>query len=144
MVPSSTRNVPAMAFSKVDFPEPLVPMMITQEPAASSRFTPRRERTSLGVPELKVFATSWISSMGNPRALFAQKLRHDEGAEDEHCRNQLQVVGTKAPPQRHSDQQPEEHGTHHRADDRRAQLVRPCECFPDDDAGQPPHHHSDS
>jgi hypothetical protein len=30
MVPSSTRNVPATAFSKVDFPEPLVPMMITR------------------------------------------------------------------------------------------------------------------
>src|SRR6266478_2914560 len=144
MVPSSTRNVPATAFSRVDFPEPLVPMMITQEPAASSWFTPRRERISLGVPELNVFATPRISSMGNPQALFAQKLRHDEGAEHEHCRDQLQVVGTKTPPQRHSDQQPEEHRTHHRADDRSAKLVCSCECYHDNDACQPPYHHSDS
>ncbi len=40
--------------------------------------------------------------------------------------------------------QPEEHGTHHRADNRRAQLVRPDQRFSDDDAGQSPHHHSDS
>src|ERR1700716_4303069 len=94
MVPSSTRNVPATAFSRVDFPEPLVPMMITQEPAARSRFSPRRERTSFGVSALNVFATPWISSMSTPQALLTQELWHDEGAEDEHCRDHLQVVGT--------------------------------------------------
>src|SRR4029077_19776408 len=98
MVPPSPKNTPATAFSKVDFPEPLVPMMMTQEPAASSRFTPRRERTSLGVSALNVFATFWISSMGAPQALFlAQELRHDERTEDEYGGDQLQIVGTESP-----------------------------------------------
>jgi hypothetical protein len=57
MLPSSTGNVPATAFNRVDFPEPLVPMMMTQELEANSRFRPWRERTSFGVSGLKIFET---------------------------------------------------------------------------------------
>src|ERR1035438_934723 len=116
MFPSSTGKVPATAFSRVDFPEPLVPMMITQEPSASSRFTPRKERTSFGVPGLNVFETPRTSSMRAPQALFPQELRHNERAEDKYRCDQLQIVGTEAPSQRHGYQQPEEHRTHHRTD----------------------------
>src|SRR5579862_3319941 len=143
MLPSSTRNVPATAFSRVDLPEPLVPMMITQEPAASSRFTPRSERTSFGVSALKVFATPRISSMSAPQALLAQELWNDESAEDEHSRDQLQVVGAESPAQGHGYKQAEEHRTHNRTDDRRAQLICSDQRFADDDAGQPPDHHPD-
>jgi len=47
--------------------------------------------------------------MGAPQALFlAQELRHDEGAEDKYGSDQLQVIGTESPAQRHRYQQTEE------------------------------------
>src|SRR5271170_4335411 len=103
--PSSTKNVPATAFNSVDFPEPLVPMMMTQEPAARSRFTPRRERTSFTVPGLKVFEMDCSSSMRASQAFFTQELRDDESEEDEYGGDQLQVGGTETPAQRHGNQQ---------------------------------------
>ena len=54
MLPRSTRNVPATAFSSVDLPEPFVPMTMTNEPGSMVRLTPCSARTSFGVPGWKV------------------------------------------------------------------------------------------
>src|SRR4051794_68075 len=65
MVPVSTMKVPATAFSSVDFPEPLVPMTMRNEPDGKVRETSVSALTSLGVPGLKVFEMRRISSMGS-------------------------------------------------------------------------------
>src|ERR1700730_12752184 len=84
MWPSSTKNVPATAFSRGDFPEPLVPMMITQEPAAKSKFMLRSERTSFTVPGLNVLEMDLTSSMRAPQAFPSQELRNHQREENEH------------------------------------------------------------
>src|SRR5512133_1645904 len=81
ILPSSSRNVPATAFSSVDLPEPLVPTTITNEPSSSFRSTPCSERTSLMVPALKVLRMPRSSSMGRLHFLpvqLAQQSRHDQ------------------------------------------------------------------
>src|SRR6267154_6296989 len=144
MLPSSTKNVPATALRKVDLPEPLLPMMITQDPGSSLRLTQRSERTSLGVPPLKLLAMAWTSSMRAPQPRLAQKLRHDEGEKHKHCGDKFQVVGTEPPTQRDRNHQPEKNRAHHRADERQAHLVAANQRFADDDARQSPHHHADA
>ena len=54
IVPASTRNDPATAFRVVLLPEPLVPITTTKLPGSTVRSTPRRARTSSGVPGLNV------------------------------------------------------------------------------------------
>src|SRR5690348_10132698 len=101
MVPESTRNVPATAFKSVDLPEPFVPMMITNDPASNVRLTPCSERTSLGVPALKVLRTCSTLSMGGvPVLQLVEHSRQNQGHEDEGRGDQLQVVGIQAPAQR--------------------------------------------
>ena len=50
MRPRSTKKLPEMAFCRVDFPEPLVPMTTTKEPSSTLRSTPWRALTSFSVP----------------------------------------------------------------------------------------------
>src|SRR5262245_9637822 len=57
-------KAPAIALSRVDFPEPLVPMTTTQAPSSTARSTPLRAGTSLGLCGLKVFARPHASSIG--------------------------------------------------------------------------------
>ena len=70
--PRSTKNPPATALSSVDFPDPFVPMTMTNEPSSTVRSTPRSARTSFGVPALKVLKTlrssSTATSPGLPRS----------------------------------------------------------------------------
>ena len=54
IVPASTGNDPATAFRVVLLPDPLVPITTTKLPGSIVRSTPRRARTSSGVPGLKV------------------------------------------------------------------------------------------
>src|SRR5215831_8562283 len=89
--PVSMMNVPATAFSKVDFPEPFVPMMIRNEPVSNRSDTPRNARTSFGVPGLKVLAMSEISSMSGPLGFeFAHQCGRDERDENEGGGDELQ------------------------------------------------------
>ena len=85
MLPSWTRKAAATAFSSVDFPEPLVPMMMTQiQPAPGSP----RAGAELGVSGLNVFDFPPIQSIDSPRHARSSHalscagiVRHDEGAE---------------------------------------------------------------
>src|SRR4029434_4957131 len=86
MLPESTKNVPAIAFSSVDFPEPFVPITITNEPSSMVRSTSCKDLTSLGVPALNVFTIFFVSSMGGgPRSRHAysrEQVRQDQCQED--------------------------------------------------------------
>src|SRR4051812_38522381 len=97
--PRSGRNVPATALSRVDLPEPLVPMIIRNEPRSNRRDTSRRARTSLGVPGLKVLVRRAISSMSgggrvrvSGRFELTQERWGDERDENKAGGNQLEVV----------------------------------------------------
>src|SRR6266851_7950970 len=144
MLPSSTKNVPATALRKVDFPEPLVPMMITHEPGSRVRLTPRSERTSLGLPELKVLAMERTSSMCAPEPRLAKELRHDECDEDETGGDELEIVGTEAPAEGDSDHQTKKDGSHHSANKSQSHLIGANQRFADDDACEPPNDHADA
>src|SRR6266487_2892175 len=112
MLPESTKKVPAMAFSSVDFPEPLVPITITKEPSSIKRSTFCRDRTSFGVPALNVLDICRVSSMGGrPRFLctqFGQQIRKDQGQEHKYRRDELQVIRIQTPAQGDGHQQPEQ------------------------------------
>src|SRR5699024_2328206 len=64
ILPSSTGQTPATAFSMVDLPAPLPPMTVTKSPSFRWRERPFRAVFSLTVPGLKVLEMFWISSMG--------------------------------------------------------------------------------
>src|SRR5512146_1273130 len=115
MSPSSSLNEPAMALSRVDLPEPLPPRMTRKAPSGSSRLSPRRARTSLAVPGLKVLRR-WLTvsmqslsqgvlrSVGRRdcgRQFFvpAKQERYDQGREYKEGSDQLEVVGIEAPAQ---------------------------------------------
>src|SRR5688572_10320403 len=63
MAPASTGKLPATALSKVDLPDPLVPITITQEPSSMLRSIPQSACTSLDVPGLNVLQTFLSSSI---------------------------------------------------------------------------------
>src|SRR3954468_11030332 len=96
MAPRSTKKLPATALSSVDFPEPFVPMTVTNEPSSICSDTPRRARTSFGVPAKNVFCNSRSCSMPS---LFLHRRREDQRTEDEDRRYQLEVVRIQAPAQ---------------------------------------------
>src|SRR4051812_11264330 len=103
ILPESSGNVPATAFSSDDFPEPLVPRTMVNEPSPSSRFTPCNARTSFGVSGLKVLRACAISSMGDlvlPCLHTAHGLWQHKRQKHEECRDQFQVVRIQAPAQR--------------------------------------------
>src|SRR5579862_5924198 len=113
--PLSSKNVPATAFSKVDFPDPLVPITMTNEPSSIARSTPCKAFTSLGVCAKKVLVTCCSSSMRSrlsaplqPR----QQSRQDQRYKHEQRRHQLEVVGIEPGAQRQRDQQAEEDRAH--------------------------------
>src|SRR5699024_7489735 len=64
ILPSSTGQTPATAFSMVDLPAPLPPMTVTKSPSFRWRDRPFRAVFSLTVPGLKVLYMFWMSSMG--------------------------------------------------------------------------------
>src|SRR5882724_3588588 len=95
IVPESTPSDPATTLSKVDFPEPFVPMMTTNDPSSTLRLTPCSARSSLGVPGLKVLLTLLISSMGGPGLAQVKKfdqLGRNQRQKDKHRSNQFQIV----------------------------------------------------
>src|SRR5579871_5084287 len=109
MLPSSTKNVPAMALSSVDLPEPLVPTTITNDPCSMARSTPCSERTSLIVPAWNVLRTPRSSSMRRLHFLptqLAQQARQNQRHEHEGRRDHLQIVWIQTPTQRDGHQQP--------------------------------------
>src|SRR6266849_3541333 len=111
-LPSSTGKAPATAFRRVDFPEPLVPTTITNDPSSMVKSTPCRDRTSLGVPTLKVLRMARSSSMGCLRLLaveMANESGNDQGQKQEQRRDQLEVVRIESPAQRNRHQQAEQH-----------------------------------
>src|SRR5262249_38403822 len=125
IVPWSTKNVPATEFSSVDFPDPFVPITITNEPSSISRSIPCSERTSFGVPGLNVLRTPRSSSTGHLRLLppeLRSKSRNDQRDEYEERRNQLQIVRIQSPAQRDRHQQPEQDRSHDRACNHQAEL----------------------
>src|SRR5439155_17928060 len=80
MLPESTKNVPAIALSKVDLPEPFVPITMTHDPSSIVTSTPSSARTSFGVPRLKTLEMPCVSSMrrAGPSA-FGFRKRIDNG-----------------------------------------------------------------
>src|SRR5260370_25044434 len=144
MLPSSTKNVPATALRKVDLPEPLVPMMITHEPGSRVRLTPRSERTSLGLPELKVLAMERTSSMCAPQPRLAKELRHDECDEDETGGGELEIVWNEAPAEGDSHHQPKKDGSHHNPNQSQAPPHGAYQRVADDDSCQAPNGQADS
>src|SRR5205814_3366367 len=117
MAPLSTKKLPATALSSVDFPEPFVPITVTKEPSSICSDTPRSARTSFSVPAKNVFCNSRSCSM--PSHLL-HRHRHDQRAEDEDRRHQLEVVRVQAPAQCDRDDQSEEDRPHDRTGQRGA------------------------
>src|SRR6266852_5892496 len=99
IAPESTQNDPATALSKVDFPEPFVPMMTTNAPSFTVRLIACSACSSLGVPGLNVLLTERISSTGRSQ-LEQVKPFQEPGSykrqEDEHCSDEFQVIGISA------------------------------------------------
>src|SRR5262245_28290305 len=126
MAPASTGKLPATALSNVDFPDPLVPITITQEPSSMLRSTPQSACTSLDVPGLNVLQTVLSSSMEHRLRLrsgyrlegarlffeLGQNPRQDQRHENEHGGDQFEIVGIEPPAQGDGDQQAEEHRSH--------------------------------
>src|SRR5262249_32212024 len=106
MVPASTKKLPATALSSVDFPEPFVPMTITNSARSMSRLTPRSARTSLGVSAWNVLVMPRASSMVGPPLHPVEQPREHQRDEDEAGGDQLQVVRVHPPAQGNGDQQP--------------------------------------
>src|SRR5438034_6419107 len=105
IAPRSTRKLPAAAFSSVDFPEPFVPMTMTNDPSSICSDTPRKARTSLGVPSKKVFCNSRSCSMSFH---FLHEHRQHQRAEDEDRRHELEVIRIQSPSQGQGDDQSKE------------------------------------
>src|SRR5690348_14595787 len=106
-LPLSTKNVPAIAFSNVDLPDPFVPITTTNDPPSSVRSTPCSDRTSLGPPGLNVFVTFCSLSMRHRhplRSKLYQEVRNDKRDEYEQGRDQLEIVRVQPPPQRDRDE----------------------------------------
>src|SRR3954454_21057168 len=141
IVPRYTYKLPATALSSVDFPEPFVPMTMTNEPSSMSSDTPRRERTSFGVPSKNVLRSSRTCSMS---LHFLQRHRQHERAENEDRGHQFQVVRIESPAQRERDDQSKKHRAHDRADERGADAVGADQRAADDHARQSPHNHADA
>src|SRR5262245_36525673 len=104
MEPLSTRNVPATALRSVDFPEPLVPMMIRNELGSNRSETLRSARTSFGVPGLKVLVMLETSSMSGGgrfcwrhRFQLAQKRGRYECNENKCGSDEFKVIRVQPP-----------------------------------------------
>src|SRR5438270_1823815 len=131
IAPRSTKKLPATALSSVDFPEPFVPITVTNDPSSICSETLRRARTSFGVPAKNVFCKSRSCSM--PSHLLRRRRQH-ERAEDEDRRHEFEVVRIQAPAQCHGDDQSKEDRAEDRAGERGADAVRSDEGAADDHA----------
>src|SRR5207253_4417624 len=121
IVPRSSGKLPATAFNSVDFPEPFIPMTVTNDPSSICSDTPRNARTSFGVPSKNVFCNPRSCSIPSP---FLPEHRQHERTEDEDRRHELEVVRIQPPSQRERDDQAKEHRAHDRAGQRGADAVR--------------------
>src|SRR5499425_2599500 len=145
--PESTKKDPATAFNSVDFPEPFVPMMMTNDPSCTFSSTPRSARISFGVPALNVLLTRAISSMRRLRGRFLpqrphtfEQRRRDQRQKNKHGRSQFQVIRVQSQAQRNRHQQAKQHRTHHRARDAQPERPRSYQRLTDNYARQTPHH----
>src|ERR1044071_5658208 len=91
IAPRSTMKLPATALSSVDFPEPFVPITMTNDPSSIASDTPRSARTSLGVPSKKVFCTSRSCSMPSHFQLPHQRRQYQRAEHEDRC-HEFQVV----------------------------------------------------
>src|SRR5215467_15801096 len=139
--PESTKNDPATALRSVDFPDPLVPMMMTNERSWTFSRTPRSARSSFAVPALKVLLIPATSSMGCLRGRLLpqgshplQQRRHNQGQEHEHRGRQFQVVGVESHAQCDRHQQPEQYRANNRAGNTQPQRPRSDQRLADDHA----------
>src|SRR5262245_23431087 len=158
MVPASTGKLPATALSNVDFPDPLVPITITQEPSSIVRSIPQSAFTSFEVPGLNVLKTFCSSSMEHrfrlrsrdwledARLFFelGQNPRQDQRHENKAGGDQFEIVGIEPPTECNSDEQAEQNRSHDRTGECQSQTSRANQGFADDDAGQSPDHHADT
>src|SRR3954462_10904879 len=99
--PESMRNEPATAFSKVELPEPLMPIITMNEPSSTLTLTDCSARSSFGVPGLNVLLTVRTSSMGGPRIKkirALEQLRRDEGQKHKYSGDKSQVIGIQPDP----------------------------------------------
>src|SRR4029453_11482047 len=62
--PASTGKEPAIAPSRLDLPEPLLPITITNDPGAPSRSMPWGARPSFAGPDAKVLRTPFRARGG--------------------------------------------------------------------------------
>src|SRR2546427_12532476 len=111
IAPESTQNDPATALSKVDFPEPFVPMMTTNDPSFTVGLTACSACSSLGVPGLNVLLSGRISSMGGS-ALEQVKPFQEPGGykrqQGEQRSDECQGIGIESQAQCDCRQTPEE------------------------------------
>src|SRR6188768_32100 len=145
--PESTKKVPATAFNSVLFPDPFVPITVTNEPSSMESETSRSERTSLIVSGLNVFEIWRSSSMRHlrlPRPQLAEQGGQDKRSEHEDRRDQLQVIRIEAPPQRHGNEQSKQHRAHDGADNGKTQRSHADQSLSDNDARQAPDQHPDA
>src|SRR5262249_8843757 len=86
--PESIAKEPATALSRVDLPEPFVPIMTTKDPSDTSRLISHKARNSFGVPGLKVLPILRTSSMRWPGPAdfqLPEKLRSYECEKYKQC-----------------------------------------------------------
>jgi hypothetical protein len=94
-------KAPAVAFSKVDLPEPLVPSTIRNAAAGTVKQTSQSARISFCVPGLNVLDMWSICSIyvgrsnetGSAEPDPSGKVGHNERGEDEHRGDELKVIG---------------------------------------------------
>src|ERR1044071_5370872 len=157
MAPASTGKLPATALSKVDLPDPLVPITITQEPSSIVRSTPQSAVTSFDVPGLNVLQTFLSSSIEHrfrlrsgyrlervrPFFQLGPNPRQGQRHENKTSGDTFEIVGIEPPTQGDGDQQAEENRSHDGAREGQSQTSRPNQSFADDDARESPDHHAD-
>src|SRR5437867_12250237 len=125
MVPASTGKLPATALSKVDLPDPFVPITITQEPSSMVSSTPQSALTSFDVPGLNVLQTFCSSSIEHrfrmrsgywldgvrPLSELGQNPRQHLSDENKSAGDQSQIDALEPPTRDDGDEQAEEHRT---------------------------------
>src|SRR5919198_3695405 len=101
MRPAVIDRLPAIAFNRLDFPDPLVPRTAVNVPRPSSRSTWSSARTSLAVPRLNACETpstrtalsnTAVGSFGRGAKTAMQQPGKDQNTEDEERRHQLESV----------------------------------------------------
>src|SRR5205085_7300742 len=144
MEPSSTSKLPATALRSVDFPEPLVPITMRNEPSSIDRLTPRSARTSFGVSAWNVLRMAPTSSMRPPPAHSREEIGKHERRKHKQRRQQFEVVRIQARTQRNRDEKTEQDRSHRCAHNQEPEACAADERLAEDYARKPPYHHADS